>query len=190
MNKTLISTAIALGLAGLVGTSAFAQTRITSVDYGRVTAVQPAPANTSSSGSNTGAIVGGMVGMASGRGQRGGNRALRTVGGATVGSAIGRSGGTPRPANFYTVRLAGGSNVRVLSDQGDIRVQDCVAVERGEFNNIRRVGSVFCETTTAAAFGDHRREADECLAARRALTNATGAEFERAVVRVRAVCDD
>ncbi|MGY1457787.1 MULTISPECIES: hypothetical protein [unclassified Luteimonas] len=189
MNKSLVKTAIVIGLAGLLGMPALARSQVSSIDYGRVTAVQPAPANSRSS-SNTGAIVGGMIGMSSGRGQRGANRAARTAAGAGVGHAIGNSGNSSRPGNFFTVRLVGGGDVRVLSDQGDIRVNDCVSVERGDFNNIRRVGSVFCETPTAAAFGDHRREADQCLAARRDLESARGDAFDRAVVRVRAVCDD
>ena len=130
-----------------------------------------------------------MVGMASGsgNGHQPGGAHRRWRSGS---NAIGRSGSTPRPETFYTVRLVGGGDIRILSDQGDIRVNDCVSVERGDFNNIRRVGSVFCETPSAAAFGDHRREADQCLAARRDLANARGDAFDRAVVQVRAVCDD
>ena len=189
MKMKHLSTAIGAGLVAILAMPAPVAAQVNSVNYGRVTAVQPAPANASSS-NNTGAMVGGMIGMASGSGQRGINRAARTAAGAGIGNAVGNSGNSSRPANFFTIRLVDGGDVRVLSDQRDIRVNDCVSVERGDFNNIRRVGSVFCETPSAAAFGDHRREADQCLAARRDLETARGDAFEQAVVRVRAVCDD
>ena len=50
-----------------------------------------------------------------------------------------------------------------------VGVGDYVAVERRQFNSLRRVGSVFCETPEAARFDDHRWEAERRLAVRQEL---------------------
>ncbi len=140
MKVTHLSTAIAAGLAAILAMPVPAGAQASSVAYGRVTAIQPGPANSGSS-RNTGAVVGGMVGMASGSGQRGANRAARTAAGAAAGNAIGNSGSSSSTGNFFTVRLVGGGEVRVLSDQRDIRVDDCVSVDR---DIVRRVDNASC----------------------------------------------
>ncbi|MBN8494175.1 MAG: hypothetical protein J0M00_22400, partial [Burkholderiales bacterium] len=66
-----------LALLALLPAIALAQTR---VQYGRVTAVTPTTV-TDNTGRNVGRVVGGGVGLATGGGQSGSNRALRTLGG-------------------------------------------------------------------------------------------------------------
>jgi hypothetical protein len=116
-----------------------AQTR---VQYGRVTAVVPTTVNDSTA-RNVGRVVGGGVGLASGGGQSGSNRVLRTAGGAAVG---GRGGdlATRSQAIEYTVLIGGTNTVRIVSDQAGKRVGDCVAVEQGQFANIRLVADSRC----------------------------------------------
>ena len=70
--------------------SAHAQSR---VQYGRITNVT-ATTVTDSTARNVGTLVGGGIGLATGSGQSGSNRALRTVGGAAAGRGAG--GGAQR----------------------------------------------------------------------------------------------
>ena len=188
-NKFVLMTILSVFVATACET-AQSRTQMASISYGRIMSVVPAT-DAGNSGRNTGALVGGMVGMASGSGQSSSNRALRTLGGAAVGSAVGgASDNANRTPNLFTVRMANGSDLRITSDQGGLRTGDCVAIERGDFSNIRRVGEVFCENPAAGAMGDGQMEADHCQTARAQVATATGAALDTAIIRMRALCDD
>jgi len=134
-----LSTVAALTSLALFAQTAYSQTR---VQYGRITAVTPTTVN-DNTGRNVGRIIGGGVGLASGSGQSGSNRALRTVGGAAVGGRVGDM--TTRSQAFeYTVLVGGTNTVRIVSDQAGKRVGDCVAIEQGQFANIRLVPDSRC----------------------------------------------
>lgn len=122
-----------------------AQTR---VQYGRITAVAPTTVD-DSTGRNVGRIVGGGVGLASGSGQSSSNRALRTVGGAAAGRRVGELA-TRTQAFEYTVLIGGTNTVRIVSDQAGKRVGDCVAIEQGQFANIRLVADSRCSPPAPA----------------------------------------
>jgi hypothetical protein len=52
----------------------------------------------------------------------------------------------------YTVEVADGTTTRIVTDRREIRVGDCVAVERlGEFANIRRASANYCDPAAAAS---------------------------------------
>jgi outer membrane lipoprotein SlyB len=147
MKKTALhatSLAAATLALGWLHATADAQSR---VQYGRIT---NAVVVTEQSGSaaTVGTILGGGIGLASGSGQSGSNRALRTVGGAAAGRGIGNLAGRSQ-AFEYTV-LIGQQTVRVVSDQAGKRVGDCVAVETGQFSNIRLVPDARCNPPAAA----------------------------------------
>lgn len=131
--------AAALFALALAAPLAHAQSR---VQYGRITNAVVVT-DTSNSARNVGMVVGGTVGLASGGGQSGSNRALRTVGGGAAGRGIGGMAGRSQ-AFEYTVLVDGRTTIRVLSDQTGKRVGDCVAVEQGSFNNIRLVPDSRC----------------------------------------------
>ena len=158
------------------------------VSYGRITAVAQGSASTGEAQTG-GALVGGAIGLASGSGQSSSNRALRTIGGATAGRRIGASAGS-RPTFEYTVLLNGTSTIRIVTDEAGMRVGDCVAVERGNFNNLRLVDDARCDRPappTPAAV----EEANACQQAKETLLNAeTDADFDRAERRVRLLCAD
>lgn len=123
------------------------------VQYGRITNVTATQVNSGSS-QTVGTLVGGGIGLASGSGQSGSNRALRTVGGAAAGRGIGGMAGRTQ-AFEYTVLVGGTTTTRIVSDQAGKRVGDCVAVEQGQFSNIRLVDDARCSppparTTTPA----------------------------------------
>ncbi|MCV2355796.1 hypothetical protein LNV09_16760 [Paucibacter sp. B2R-40] len=117
------------------------------VQYGRITNVTATTVNDSSA-QTVGTLVGGGVGLASGSGQSGSNRALRTLGGAAAGRGIGNMAGRSQ-AFEYTVLVGGTSTVRIISDQVGKRVGDCVAVEQGQFSNIRLVDDARCNPPAA-----------------------------------------
>jgi outer membrane lipoprotein SlyB len=133
------STAVALMALVVVAQTAYAQTR---VQYGRITAVTRTTVD-DNSGRNVGRLVGGGIGLASGSGQSGSNRALRTVGGAAVGGRVGDRM-TRTEAFEYTVLIGGTNTIRIVSEQAGKRVGDCVAVEQGQFANIRLVSDARC----------------------------------------------
>jgi outer membrane lipoprotein SlyB len=112
------------------------------VRYGRITAVAPTTVD-NNTGRNVGRVVGGGIGLASGSGQSSSNRALRTVGGAAVGGRVGDRA-TRTQAFEYTVLVGGTNTIRIVSDQAGKRVGDCVAVEQGQFANIRLVPDARC----------------------------------------------
>lgn len=164
------------------------------VQFGRITNAV-ATTNTSVRSQNTGAIVGGAIGMASGSGQSGSNRALRTVGGAAAGRGVGNLAGRSQ-AIEYTVLIGGKTTIRVVSDQVGKRVGDCVAVERGQFNNIRLVSDDMCATPAAGSNNAAavRSEADAASACNQAksmvLAAETDAAFASAERRMRLVCGE
>ena len=133
------STAATLMVLVVVAQTAYAQSR---VQYGRITAVRQTTVD-DSSGRNVGRLVGGGIGLASGSGQSGSNRALRTVGGAAVGGRVGDRV-TRTQAFEYTVLIGGTNTIRIVSEQAGKRVGDCVAVEQGQFANIRLVPDARC----------------------------------------------
>lgn len=167
---------------------AFAQN--SRVSYGRITAVQQVEMQSQSS-QNTGRVVGGLLGVASGSGQSNSNRALRGVAGANIGGRVGSAAGSST-AFEYTVLVGGTNTVRIVTEKGGLRVGDCVSVERGQFNNIRLAADDRCRTTTPAAAPPRSavKEADACATATQQLVDAqTDADFDRAERRMRLLCN-
>ena len=89
------------------------------VQYGRITNVQ-ATTVTDSSSRAVGTLVGGGIGLATGSGQSGSNRALRGIGGAAAGRAVGNMAGSSQ-AFEYTVLVDGTQTVRIVPDQAGKR---------------------------------------------------------------------
>ena len=134
-----LSSVAVLAALTLVAQSAYSQAR---VQYGRITAVNPVTVNDTTA-TNVGRVVGGGIGLATGSGQSGSNRALRTLGGAAAGGAVGNLA-TRSQAFEYTVLVGGTNTVRIVSDQAGKRVGDCVSIEQGQFANIRLVAESRC----------------------------------------------
>jgi hypothetical protein len=126
---------------------------------------------------------------------------LRGVAGGVVGQQAGRVA-TQRQSFEFTVQIAGGSSVRIVTDEAGMRVGDCVAVERGQFNNLRLVDDSRCAPARPAsgakkaapapqATATDVRAADACIAAKNQMLDAdTDEAFDRAERRVRLLCAD
>jgi outer membrane lipoprotein SlyB len=176
--------ALALALASACG-AAWAQS---SVNYGRITAISLTTVGNSGAQA-AGALVGGGIGLATGSGQSRSNRALRGIGGAVAGQQLTRIG-TNTQAFEFTILLGGRQTITMVSDEAGLRVGDCVAVERGQFNNLRLVDDSRCApgvTATPAAVA----EADACTQAKQQLLAAETEEaLNLAERRVRLLCAD
>jgi len=172
----------------------------TSVNYGRITAVNLVTEQNRAAQTG-GAILGGALGAASGSNRSSGTRALRAGGGVLAGQQLGRIA-TQRQTFEYTILIDGTSTVRMVTDEAGLRVGDCVAVERGGFNNLRLVDDARCAPRQTQAKSAKpapppvvspaaQREADACVAAKDRLLEAeTDEAFERAYRRVRLLCVD
>jgi outer membrane lipoprotein SlyB len=188
------------GVAGValaaVSGSALAQAN---VSYGRITNVQMVTQDNARAQTG-GALVGGALGASLGSGRSAGNRAMTGLGGAFAGQQITRMA-TNRQAFEYTI-LVGGSTIRMVTDEAGFRVGDCVAVERGSFNNLRLVADAKCNppprpaqpaaqpAPAARPTPSEQRQADACIQAKEQLLAAeTDDAFDRAERRVRLLCD-
>lgn len=140
-----------------------------------------------------GALLGGTVGLMAGNDR---NRMGTAIAGAALGTAAGAAAGGDRTGWAYTVQMSGGSSTRIVTDQREIRVGDCVAVERvGQRANIRRVSAGHCEPAYASAVraveGDSRQEALKCDAAKQELADATTQEAaDLAIRKMDLLCND
>ena len=164
-----------------------------SVSYGTITDIAAQERDTSGA-ARGGAVLGGLVGLYSGRNRSASSRALRTLGGAAVGGTAGDviARGTER---VYTVALVDGGTVRVVMDSGNFHRGDCVAVEQGGVSaNLRRVSNEFCinNARVPQQYKDaHQRGADQCADAKQRLLNAqTEEEVRTAEMVMNILCQD
>jgi hypothetical protein len=89
----------------------------------------------------------------------------------------------------YTIKLNSGGAVVVDTEQEDMVVGDCVVVERGQYTNIRRVSSIYCQISQEPEH--HVTAANNCQKAKDELNNAkTNDAVEQAVIKVRTLCED
>ena len=181
-------------LSAILFTTGYAQaSKMVSVAYGTISGVNQQEKNTSG-GKSGGALVGGLVGLYTGKGKSTSNKALRTLGGAAVGSA---AGGTMARGTemVYTVSLVNGGTVRIIMDSGNFRSGDCVAVEQGGASaNMRRVSEEFCRNYSSVPQqykAEHEKEADECAQAKQQLLDAqTEDAIKAAQMKMNILCQD
>jgi hypothetical protein len=191
MNKGLIILSITVG-SFLMGGVVYAA-KLMSVSYGTITGINQQERD-NSGGKTGGALVGGLVGLYSGKGKSGSNKALRTLGGAAVGSA---AGGTMARGTemVYTVSLVSGGTVQVIMDSGNFHRGDCVSVEQGGASaNMRRVSTEFCAHNAqvpAQYKSEHQKEANECAEAKQQLLDAqTEDAIKAAQMKMNILCQD
>ena len=147
------------------------------------------------SAAGAGALVGGAIGLSAGKGKSSGTKFRRSATGAAVGGAVASGAQGDRSAREYQVQTATGSIV-IISDQTEIKVDDCVIVENpgGRNANIRRVSSTYCDPASADVVADLQdemlEEAQECVAAKQELSSAeTDDAVDRALRKISILCD-
>lgn len=171
--------AILIGSMGMTGceTNAPRVGQKATVQFGVVRAAQEIEL---SSNAAQGALIGGMLGLAAGRG--GGSSSARTARNAIVGAAAGGvvTGASEgdRTGMQYTVQMMDSSSTRIVSDQREIREGDCVAIERvGNTANIRRASASYCDNANQQAVrsveSHSSSEAVGCEIAKQELVSAT-----------------
>jgi len=164
----------------------FAQTAgsVALIKYGVVESAQTVKKDAKHAG---GAAVGGLAALAF-AGRR--HRPLKIAASAAAGAAI-QGAVTSGTLQQYTVKLVDGPEIRISTEQQDIRIGDCVAVESGQHTNIRRVGSVHCEAKTQSKPpAHHQASANDCQTAKSELATAkTNEEVDLAIKKVRVLCE-
>jgi hypothetical protein len=180
---------ILLALSGCESQS-FRVGQRTSVQFGTVRNVEQVPLQSDAA---AGAVIGGTLGlMTSG----GGRNAPRN---AILGAALGGAGTAAVQGNrtgiAYSVEMLDGSMVRIISDQSEIRVGDCVAIERvRETSNIRREPAAYCARDNQQAVQAVQQQTDaaaaHCEAAKEELVKAsTPEEADLATRKVNLLCN-
>jgi outer membrane lipoprotein SlyB len=141
-----------------------------------------------------GALIGGTIGLVASSGKSGKTKRRNTALGAVGGGLIGSARSTTQMGMMYTVEITGGA-VKVVTDQTEIHMGDCVVVEEtSQGTNLRRVNPEVCDPAAAEVVADLQdefvEEAEECAMARKELAAAkTDAEFDRALMKVDILCN-
>ncbi len=143
-----------------------------------------------------GAIVGGAFGIAMTRPTAGAGIRTRN---AIIGAAIGAAASSTEPVygNRYTVITNEGTEVQLVTEQTEIRVDDCVVVEEIQGRaNIRRTTQAACTLASDLVMLDEdiidefETDASQCNAAKDELLLADDeAELQLAAQKVRILCD-
>ena len=162
------------------------------VSYGTIASIAQQQKDTSSA-QRGGAVMGGLVGLFSGKGKSNSTKALRSLGGATIGTAASRIASQGIVMSYH-VNLVEGGAIRVVMENTGFHQGDCVAVETGNTANMRRVSDAFCrpEAEIPQQFKqEHILEATECDAAKSELINAADeAAVKVAVLKLELLCED
>ena len=197
INKQIIPLAVAvtsLLFAGLASAQRSGQSM--SIQTGIVVATQ---AVNLQSAAGRGAVVGGVVGMATTSSRQSSSRRARnTAIGAGTGALIARRAQGSLDGMQYTIETGPGSRIVVVTDQTQVRVGDCVNVEQAGSGtaNVRRVSESLCDAVFDNQVDEElqtymNREADACLQAKDRMMEAeTDEAFDIAVRRVDFFCDD
>ena len=197
MKKTLVSsTAVVFVLSTLfVATPpAEAQKKGQSAKVQHGVVVKSERVDLSENKAPSGALVGGTIGLATGR-SSGYKRRRNAAIGAAAGGLLGAAGSTRQMGMMYTVEIVGGS-IKIVTDQTEIHMGDCVVVEEtSQGANIRRVNREVCDPAAAEVVAElqdeFQEEAAECASARAELAAAkTDAEFDRALMKVDILCNN
>jgi len=158
------------------------------IEHGRITYVELAqrPSN-----APAGAVFGGILGLLlSGPGA--GEKLAGLAVGATAGGVLTAASEGPTQGWVFSIQFPDGRLARVMTEQGDLRVGDCVAVESGRWVNLRRVSGALCEPAPPPpdVWEQRAREdASRCQAAKDELVRAQGREqVDAAVRKVRVLC--
>ncbi len=155
-----------------------------SVNYGVIAGVQPVDVKSSHAG---GALLGGLLGAL------GGHSAGWAAGGALLGAGAEGAATSGKTANEYAIKMLNGSEIEVATEQQDMTVGDCVAVEQAKgHTNIRRVAQTNCQKPQQVQ-ARHVNDANRCLEAKQKLKETPASNddaFNAAMKQVTLDCYD
>jgi hypothetical protein len=167
------------------------------IRYGVVETVQVGKMDATASTAR-GAVIGGVVGLAAADHDDDLRGALKgAAAGALIAKLVAKHQENNAPNVYtYSVALVDGGESKIVSETGDIRQGDCVAVEYGQSANVRRVSNAYCDSdmevarADAAVSAQAQQAAADCHAAKQvALQAKTEAEMDVALKKVRLFCE-
>lgn len=159
-----------------------------SVRYGEVIGVERVPLP---SAAPAGAMVGGFTGLVLARNKSPGRQIATGIGGAALGGLATRALEGERRGYAYQIRYVNGTESRFITEKDYLRSGDCVAVERGEYANVRRVSDLLCgPRPPQQADASHLAQAEQCHRAKEQLLAAENEEaIDSASRKVSILCD-
>jgi outer membrane lipoprotein SlyB len=189
---TILAGALALASCADGGISPSALNEGIGISYGTIESVTPV--KVSPTGEVAGSVAGGLLGLALTAGHSGGSMLLGAAGGALAGGLLGHVMQGSDSANQFVIRRTDGSTLEVATEQRDLEVGDCVAIEQGRHTNLRRVAPQYCEPGSGLpADGmvalEAQHDAQVCSEAKQELLAAQGQQaIAAAIARARALC--
>jgi hypothetical protein len=186
----IVGLAVVLAIPPVLAQKAGSSTRVTTGVVKKAEQVELA------SEAGKGAVVGGSLGLLSAGGKSSSKKARNTLIGGLAGAGLSSRAQGSRKGMAYTVEPVSGGSMRVVTDQTEIKVGDCVTVEEvKDTANVRRVSSTQCEPASKAARedlkGELHEEAEECAAAKQELVGSSTAEqLDLAKRKMDILCSD
>jgi len=158
-----------------------------SIRYGKVLSITRVPVP---SVAPAGAMVGGFTGLMLARKANPGRQLAAGIGGAALGGLVSNALQGDRLAYRYKLRFKDGSESDYVTENGFLRASDCIAVERLDFNNLRRVSDEYCrDDLPLPTLTKSKDEANQCHMAKEQLLLAVGnEELEQAARKVKILC--
>jgi outer membrane lipoprotein SlyB len=194
--RTLVALAAITGLGGCAGNGMVSPASLNegiAISYGTVESVTPV--QVSPTGEVAGGVMGGLLGLALTAGHSGGSMLLGAAGGALAGGLLGHTMQGSDRADQFMIRRVDGSTLEVTTEQRDLEVGDCVAIEQGRHTSLRRTAEQYCQPGLGVA-GDSRvaleaqHDAQVCHEAKEELVQAQGdAAIKAGAARVQALCN-
>jgi len=167
--------------------------QVATIRYGTVVGMQTVDLNNADA--LKGALVGGAFGAALTKSSKSSSRRRRNAAiGAVMGGAV--AAANRQTGRRYSVSTNEGTVMQIVTEQTEIRVDDCVIVEEtGGSANIRRTALSACDVASQSLMNspeikaELQEEAAECTAAKDGLVNAeTDAQMELAVRKFQILC--
>ena len=163
------------------------------VNYGTISSVTPVKLQ---SNATRNATLGGLVGLLSQARGSGTERLAGAAIGAAVGGLATKAAEGDNMANAFIVNLSQGGTAKIVTEQQDIVVGDCVAVETGRHTNLRRVSPVQCNpprqphpTIDPQVMGYERSEASACDQAKEELLQSKNeGDIDALTRKVQVIC--
>ncbi len=195
MKRVLPGVVVVAAFVMVFVTGALAQRagEMATIRYGTVVSMQTVDLNNADA--LKGALVGGAFGAALTRSSKDSSRRRRN---AAIGAVIGTAAGAAnrQTGRRYSVRTNDGTVMQIVTEQTEIRIDDCVIVEEaGGSANIRRTALSACDVASQAIMNEPdiqaelQEEAAECTAAKEGLINAeTDEQMEFAVRKIQILC--
>ncbi len=195
MKRVLPGVVVLAACVIVSATGALAQRagQLATIRHGTVVGMQTVDLNNADA--LKGALVGGAFGAALTKSSKSSSRRRRN---AAIGAVIGTAAGAAnrQTGRRYSVRTNEGTVMQIVTEQTEIRIDDCVIVEEaGGRANIRRTALSACDVASQAIMNEPeiqaelQEEAAECTVAKDQLLNAeTDEQMEFAVRKIQILC--